>query len=130
MMALTTEMVKKGSIHHCMSTVILSQAAIPANGNRSSHANHVTFLRIATEAASWNSGSRSPMCLKSGQPLRYQEKGIASMAPIINHTGLLFITPAIEIANEDVIPGQPMSSINSVVSKSNHFYYSKRYASL
>lgn len=70
------------------------------------------------------------MCLKSGQPLRYQEKGKASMAPIINHTGLLLITPATEIANEDIIPGQPMSSINSVVIKSNTSYYSKRYAFL
>jgi len=52
MMVLTTEMVKKGSIHHCMSTVIPSQAAIPAKGNRSSHASHVTCLCIATVAPS------------------------------------------------------------------------------
>ncbi len=44
------------------------------------------------------------------------------MAPIINHTGLLLITPAIEIANEDIMPGQPMSSINSVVIKLNHLF--------
>jgi len=61
------------------------------------------------------------MCLKSGVALKYHEKGTASMAPIINHIGLLLITPAIEIANEDIMPGQPMSRIKSVVIKSNHF---------
>jgi hypothetical protein len=71
------------------------------------------------------------MCLKSGQPLRYQEKGIAIMAPIISHKGLFLMTPAIENANEDIMAGQPISSTSSVVIKSNHFfYYSKRYASL
>ncbi len=57
------------------------------------------------------------MCLNSGVALRYHEKGTASMAPIINHTGLHLITPAIEIANEDIMPGQPMSRTNIVVSK-------------
>ncbi|MCX9014906.1 MAG: hypothetical protein OIN89_08965 [Candidatus Methanoperedens sp.] len=36
------------------------------------------------------------------------------MAPIINHTGLLLITPAIEIANEDIIPSQPIRRVSMV----------------
>ena len=48
------------------------------------------------------------------------------MAPDTNQTGLLQITPAIEIANEDIMPGQPISIINSAVIRLNHFLYYMR----
>jgi hypothetical protein len=50
-------------------------------------------------------------------------KGNSKYSSNINHTGLLLITPAIEIANEDIMPGQPMSGINSVVSILNSLLY-------